>query len=94
MTIIEIRPFRNDWQVYESPGVQPVFSDQKQAIDYAKSRERDYNFARPKKSDPSAPRSQGRTREARSEHTLAKNAQHQSSMSGPGIKSASSMRAE
>jgi len=28
MTIIEIRPFRNGWQVYESPGVQPVFLDQ------------------------------------------------------------------
>jgi hypothetical protein len=35
MTIIEIRPFRNGWQVYEAPGVQPVFLDQEQAIDYA-----------------------------------------------------------
>jgi hypothetical protein len=25
MTIIEIRPFRNGWQVYEAPGVQLVF---------------------------------------------------------------------
>jgi hypothetical protein len=38
MTIIEIRPFRNCWQVYESAGVQPVFSDQEQAIDYATGR--------------------------------------------------------
>jgi hypothetical protein len=38
MTIIEIRPFRNGWQVYEAPGVQPVFLSQEQAIDYAQSR--------------------------------------------------------
>jgi len=35
MTIIEIRPFRNGWQVCEAPGVQPVFLNQQQAIDYA-----------------------------------------------------------
>jgi hypothetical protein len=35
MTIIEIRPFRNGWQVYEAPGVQPMFLSKKQAIDYA-----------------------------------------------------------
>jgi hypothetical protein len=35
MTNIEIRPFRNGWQVYEAPGVQPVFLSQEQAIDYA-----------------------------------------------------------
>jgi hypothetical protein len=35
MTIIEVRPFRNGWQVYEAPGVQPVFLSRKQAIDYA-----------------------------------------------------------
>jgi hypothetical protein len=35
VTIIEIRPFRNGWQVYEAPGVQPVFLSQEQAIDYA-----------------------------------------------------------
>jgi hypothetical protein len=35
MTIIEIRPFRNGWQVYEGRGVQPVFLDQEQAISYA-----------------------------------------------------------
>jgi hypothetical protein len=33
MTVIEIRPYRNGWQVYESAGVQPVFLDQEQAID-------------------------------------------------------------
>lgn len=38
MTIIEIRPFRNGWQVYECPGVQPVFLDQERAIDYAETR--------------------------------------------------------
>ncbi|HEY9502187.1 MAG TPA: hypothetical protein VIR01_11220 [Pyrinomonadaceae bacterium] len=38
MTIIEIRPFRNGWQVYEAPGVQPVFLRQEQAIDYATCR--------------------------------------------------------
>ena len=38
VTIIEIRPFRNGWQVYETPGVQPVFLSQEQAIDYATCR--------------------------------------------------------
>jgi len=38
MTIIEIRPFRNGWQVYESVVIQPVFLDQEQAINYAKGR--------------------------------------------------------
>jgi hypothetical protein len=38
VTIIEIRPFRNGWQVYESPGVQPVFLNQEDAIDYATGR--------------------------------------------------------
>jgi hypothetical protein len=38
VTIIEIRPYRNGWQVYEAPGVQPVFLTQEQAIDYAQSR--------------------------------------------------------
>jgi hypothetical protein len=37
-TIIEIRPFRNAWQVYEGPGVQPVFLTKAQAVDYAQSR--------------------------------------------------------
>jgi hypothetical protein len=38
VTIIEIRPFRNGWQVYEAPGVQPVFLSQEQAIGYATCR--------------------------------------------------------
>jgi hypothetical protein len=36
--IIEIRPFRNGWQVFEAPGVQPVFPEKRQAIDYAQCR--------------------------------------------------------
>ena len=36
MTITEIRPFRNGWQVYESVVMQPAFLGQEQAIDYAK----------------------------------------------------------
>jgi len=35
MTIIEIRPFRNGWKCFEAPGVEPVFLDREQAIDYA-----------------------------------------------------------
>lgn len=38
MTIIEIKPYRNGWQVYECRGVQPVFLKQEEAIDYAKGR--------------------------------------------------------
>ena len=38
MTIIEIRPFRNGWQIYQAPGVQPVFLSREQAIDYATCR--------------------------------------------------------
>lgn len=38
MTIIEVRPYRNGWSVFEAPGVEPVFLDQKQAIDYALTR--------------------------------------------------------
>jgi hypothetical protein len=38
VTIIEIRPFRNGWKVFEAPGVEPVFLNQEQAIDYAKGR--------------------------------------------------------
>ena len=35
MTVIEIRPFRNDWKCFEAPGVEPVFLNQEDAIDYA-----------------------------------------------------------
>jgi hypothetical protein len=38
MTIIEIRPFRNGWEVFESAGVQPVFLNQEDAVSYAKGR--------------------------------------------------------
>jgi hypothetical protein len=38
MTVIQIRPYRNGWQVYEDSGVQPVFLNQEQAIDYATGR--------------------------------------------------------
>jgi hypothetical protein len=38
MTIIEIRPLRNGWECFEAPGVEPVFLDQEQAIDYATGR--------------------------------------------------------
>jgi hypothetical protein len=37
-TIIELRPHRWGWKVFECPGVEPVFSEQRQAIDYAQSR--------------------------------------------------------
>jgi hypothetical protein len=38
VTIIEIKPFRNGWKCFEAPGVEPVFLDQEQAIDYATCR--------------------------------------------------------
>ena len=38
MTVIEIRPFRNGWQVIEAPGVQPIFLTKEQAISYAQNR--------------------------------------------------------
>ena len=38
MTVIEADHLRNGWQVYEAPGVQPVFLSQEQAIDYATCR--------------------------------------------------------
>jgi hypothetical protein len=38
VTIIEIRPFRNGWKCFEGSGVEPVFLNQEQAIDYAKGR--------------------------------------------------------
>jgi len=40
VTIIEIRPFRNGWQVFEARGVQPVFLTKEQAISYAQNRGR------------------------------------------------------
>jgi hypothetical protein len=38
MTIIEIRPFRNGWQIFETLGVQPVFLTKEQAMSYAQNR--------------------------------------------------------
>ena len=38
MTIIEIRPFRNGWKCFEASGVEPIFLEQEQAIDYATGR--------------------------------------------------------
>jgi hypothetical protein len=38
MTLIEIRPHRWGWKVFEAPGVEPVFPDKNQAISYAENR--------------------------------------------------------
>ena len=38
MTLIEIRPHRWGWKVFEAQGVEPVFREKDQAIGYAKSR--------------------------------------------------------
>jgi hypothetical protein len=38
MTIIEIRPHHWGWKVFEAPGVEPVFPEKDQAINYAQSR--------------------------------------------------------
>jgi hypothetical protein len=38
MTVIEIRPHRNGWKVFEAPGVEPVFPEKRQAINYAENR--------------------------------------------------------
>jgi len=38
VTIIEIRPYRNGWKVFEAPGVEPVFLAKDQAINYAQDR--------------------------------------------------------
>jgi hypothetical protein len=37
-TVIEIRPHRNGWKVFEAPGVEPVFLEKEQAINYAQNR--------------------------------------------------------
>ena len=37
-TIIEIRPHRWGWKVFEAPGVEPVFPEKRQAINYAQNR--------------------------------------------------------
>ena len=38
MTLIEIRPHRWGWKVFEAPGVEPVFPEKEQAINYAQNR--------------------------------------------------------
>jgi len=38
MTLIEIRPHPWGWKVFEAPGVEPVFPDKDQAINYAENR--------------------------------------------------------
>jgi methyl coenzyme M reductase alpha subunit len=38
MTVIEIKPHRWGWKAFEAPGVEPVFPDKDQAIDYAQNR--------------------------------------------------------
>ena len=38
MTVIEIRPHPWGWKVFEAPGVEPVFPQKRQAIDYAETR--------------------------------------------------------
>jgi hypothetical protein len=38
MTLIEIRPHRWGWKAFEAPGVEPVFLEKDQAIDYAENR--------------------------------------------------------
>jgi hypothetical protein len=37
-TIIEIEPHRCGWKVFEAPGVEPVFPEKDQAINYAEGR--------------------------------------------------------
>jgi hypothetical protein len=42
MKIIEVKPVRGGWKVFETPGVEPVFPGDRgrdQAIDYAKTRQ-------------------------------------------------------
>ena len=38
MTVIEISPHKWGWRVFEAPGVEPVFPEKRQAIDYAETR--------------------------------------------------------
>ena len=37
-TVLEIRPHRWGWKVFEAPGVEPVFPRKDQAMNYAESR--------------------------------------------------------
>jgi len=38
VTLIEIRPHSWGWKVFEASGVEPVFPQKRQAIDYAETR--------------------------------------------------------
>jgi hypothetical protein len=38
VTVIEIKPHRWGWKVFEAPGVEPVFAEKRQAINYAGNR--------------------------------------------------------
>jgi hypothetical protein len=38
MIVIEIKPHRWGWKVFEAPGVEPVFPEKRQAINYAENR--------------------------------------------------------
>ena len=38
MTVIEVKPHRCGWKVFEAPGVEPVFPEKDQAINYAQTR--------------------------------------------------------
>ena len=38
MTVIEINPHASGWKVFEAPGVEPVFPEKRQAIEYAETR--------------------------------------------------------
>jgi hypothetical protein len=38
MTVIEVRPHRWGWKVFEAPGVEPVSPEKQHAIDYAETR--------------------------------------------------------
>jgi hypothetical protein len=40
MTVIEVKPRKWGWCVFESPGVEPVFLEKGQAIGYAETRAR------------------------------------------------------
>ena len=38
MTVIEIKPHRWGWKVFEASGVEPVFAEKDHASEYAQSR--------------------------------------------------------
>jgi hypothetical protein len=38
MTVIEIKPHPWGWKAFEAPGVDPVFPEKQDAIDYAQTR--------------------------------------------------------